>query len=299
MKRTIPYKSKKVSAILCADFHLREDIPVCRTDDFQEAQWKKVIFIKDLQHKHNCPVVHAGDLFNHWKPSPALLTKTMQYLPKQFITIYGNHDLPQHNLELAYKCGIRVLEEAGKIKVLGGCHWLQTPTGRSSLFFPRIDRKALVWHVMTYEGNSPWPGCTDTPANKLLRQYSNYDFILTGHNHKCFIQKDGKRILLNPGSLTRQAIDQVEHRPSVFLYYAETNTVERIYLPIEKEVMSRAHIDVKECRDARIEAFVERLNTEWQKGVSFEENLEHFLANNDITDPVIKVIEKAIDNEKN
>lgn len=299
MKRTKSHTPKKVNAILTGDWHLREDIPICRTNDFQEAQWRKVAFIKDLQSKYNCAVIHSGDLFDHWKPSPALLTKTMQYLPKQFMTIYGNHDLPQHNLELAYKCGIRVLEEAGKVKVLDGCHWLRTPTDKDSLFFPGTDRKMLVWHVMTYEGESPWPGCTDTPANKLVKQYSDYDFILTGHNHKCFMEKDGKRILLNPGSLTRQAVDQIEHRPSVFLYYAKTNTVERVYLPIEKEVMSREHINVKERRDARIEAFVERLNTEWQKGVSFKENLEHFLSNNNITEPVMKIIEKAVDNAEN
>jgi len=244
-------------------------------------------------------VIHAGDLFNHWKPSPALLTKTMQCIPKQFITIYGNHDLPQHNLELAYKCGINVLKEAGKVEVLDGCHWMQTPTNKDSLLFPETDRKILVWHVMTYEGNPPWPGCTDTPANKLLKRYSNYDFLLTGHNHKCFLQKDKKRMLLNPGSLTRQTIDQVEHRPSVFLYYAKTNTVERVYLPVEENVMSREHISMKERRDARIEAFVERLNTEWQKGISFEKNLERFLSSNDVSNPVISIIKRAIDNDTN
>ena len=57
----------------------------------------------DLQQKYDCPVYHAGDLFDYWKPSPALLAKTMEHLPKDFYTAYGNHDLPQHNIELAYK----------------------------------------------------------------------------------------------------------------------------------------------------------------------------------------------------
>ena len=85
-------KPKTPSAILCGDFHLREDTPVCRTDDFWAAQWDKVLEIKELQEKYKCPVIHSGDLFNHWKPSPYLLSTTMWGMPEHFHTIYGNHD---------------------------------------------------------------------------------------------------------------------------------------------------------------------------------------------------------------
>ena len=100
---------KNPTAILTGDWHLREDSPTCRTDDFWTTQWEKVDFVSDLQKKYNCQVIHSGDLFNHWKPSPYLLNKTMRHIPKEFYTVYGNHDLPQHNIELADKCGINVL----------------------------------------------------------------------------------------------------------------------------------------------------------------------------------------------
>ena len=115
MKRTLT-KVKPPSTILASDFHLREDHPVCRTDDFWQAQWKKVDFVSELQEKYDCPVLHAGDLFDFWKPSPYLLTETIKHLPNKFFTVYGQHDLPQHNLKLAYKCGINTLAEAGKLK---------------------------------------------------------------------------------------------------------------------------------------------------------------------------------------
>src|SRR5690606_7962245 len=98
-----------------------------RTDDFQASQWKKLRFLKKLQKKHNCPVLHAGDLFHHWKPSPYLLAKTMKNLPKQFRTVYGQHDLPQHNFELRNKSGIYALEAARSLEVLEGCHWGDSP----------------------------------------------------------------------------------------------------------------------------------------------------------------------------
>ena len=91
--------NKNPNLIITSDWHLRETNPICRLDDFvEETQWKKVNFISDLQKKYGCPVVHAGDLFDKWKPSPELLTKTMQHIPNDFHTIYGQHDLPNHNL---------------------------------------------------------------------------------------------------------------------------------------------------------------------------------------------------------
>jgi len=292
--------TKKVYAILTADWHLRENTPIGRTDDFWNAQWKKVAFVSELQRKYDCPVIHAGDLFDHWKPSPYLLSKTFENLPEQFWTVYGNHDLPYHGIDSSHKSGVYTLVTSGRITLLPGIHWGRLPSDdHKGVSIPSSNRKILVWHIMTYIGKDPWPGCTDPSADTLLKRYSQFDLILTGHNHKCFMKEQDERILLNPGALTRQTVDQIDHKPCVFLYHADTNTVEKVYIPITENVMSREHIDIKERRDARIEAFVERLNTEWQKGVSFEENLEQFLNRNDISNEIITYIRKAVDYETN
>jgi N-acetylmuramoyl-L-alanine amidase len=44
---------------------------------------------KKLQEKHQCPVFHAGDLFDYWKPSPWLISKAIEHLPDKFYTIYN------------------------------------------------------------------------------------------------------------------------------------------------------------------------------------------------------------------
>jgi predicted phosphodiesterase len=296
MKRN-KVSEKKVTAILTADWHLREDTPICRTDNFWEAQWGKIKFIREMQEKYDCLVVHAGDLFEHWKPSPYLLSCCFKYLPKQFYTILGNHDLPYHGVKNADKSGVYTLLAGSRITLLSGTHWGQMPKG-GSFSIPEVNRKILVWHVMTYQGKLPWPGCRDASANKLLKQYSQFDLVLTGHNHQTFVEELDGRLLVNPGSLTRHKIDQVLHKPSVFLYYAKTNTAKQIFLPIEKEMMSREHVAVKERRDARIDAFVKKLDTEWQKGVSFETNLEQFLSQNKVEKQVVEIIEKAIETQK-
>jgi hypothetical protein len=44
------------------------------------------------------------------------------------------------------------------------------------------------------------------------------------------------------------------------LWYAQSNTLEPVFVPIEEGVMSREHIAVAEHKDERISAFVESLS---------------------------------------
>jgi DNA repair exonuclease SbcCD nuclease subunit len=299
MKRTKKPKIKgKPDAILTGDWHLRDDIPICRNPEtFEEEQWSKVRFVKDLQQEFSCPVWHSGDLFNHWKPSPYLLSKTMEFFPDQFYTIYGNHDLPQHNLELAEKCGINVLEKAGKTIVLRGTHWglLPSPDARIKFVNKSIEKDCLIWHTMTYTGELPWPGCESPTAGKLLRKHPQYDLILTGHNHKPFWTKHEGRLLVNPGSLMRQAADQINYKPAVWLWYADSNTVEPVYLPINKQSVSNAHIEEKKARDERIDAFVEKLNTDFKSKLSFEDSVDKLITKNKIKKSVKNIIYESLE----
>ena len=84
----------KPTAILTGDIHLRDDQPVCRTDEYFAAQHRKIKWLRELQEKHDCPVFDAGDLFSRSKPSHFLLQWAIQELPERFHTIPGNHDLP-------------------------------------------------------------------------------------------------------------------------------------------------------------------------------------------------------------
>lgn len=296
MKRTKPPVVQCPTAILTGDWHLREDQPLCRTDDFQKKQWEKVDFIASLQRQHNCPVIHSGDLFDHWKPSPYLLSMAIERLPKEFYTVYGNHDLPQHSLELAHKCGVNTLVKAGRIQLLQNTHWGKTPEKDDASLLIN-SQYILVWHVMTYSGKSPWPGCTDPQAMKILRDYPYMNLIVTGHNHQSFALEDDGRWLVNPGMITRQEADQADFRPRVYLWCSETNTVKPVYLPIDEGVVTRKHIDQHEQRDSRIEAFISRLSDEWKVGLSFEENLERFASNNQIRESVMQIVRQAVDEQ--
>lgn len=304
MKRTKKKKTtlpKTADAIFTADWHLREDTPVCRSDDFITAQWNKVRQVRRLQEKYGCPVLHAGDLFHHWKPSPALLTKCIQELPQEFYSVYGNHDLPQHNMELAYKSGMTTLRESGKLHVLDDGHWNIAPTEGFKLRYWDEDgewhfREIAVWHKFVYTGKAPFPGAEKEPeGHSLLNKYPDFDIILTGDNHQQFVCKEGSRLLVNPGNLTRQTADQLHFEPAVWLYDARSNTVQAHNLSINKEAVSRIHIEKKEERDGRIQAFVERLETEWEASLNFEDNLRRFATENEIEEPVMKIVYRALE----
>lgn len=302
---------KEPDLILTGDWHLREDIPICHTGDFEKEQWDAVKFIADLQTKYGCPVICAGDMYHHWKPSPYLLSETIKHLPDKFYTVYGNHDLPQHNLQLANKCGIAVLMNSGKLQVLDDCHWNQEPN-KPSIVIHKANKElvnVLVWHIMNYQGKAPWPGCTDPLAAKLLRKYPSFSLIVTSDNHKTFTETYNGRLLVNPGSLTRQTASQANHRPSVFLYYAGSNTVKRAELPFEEGVISREHLEGKEQRDQRISAFIDRLALKgvyladdgqgniWDTSISmdFEERLEMYQKKYEIKPSIMEIIYKSIE----
>lgn len=292
---------RKPSLLLTSDWHLREDTPTCFTGNWHQEQWKAVEFVRDLQAKHNCPVVHAGDLFHHWKPSPWLLRMAMQYLPRQFYTIYGQHDLPQHNWELRGKSGVAVLEEAKHLEVLPNANYGQEPNVNESTWkgFPepwKRPKRILVWHHMTYI-TPPYPGATGGNAQAILRKYPQFDLVCTGDNHQSFCVGHGKQLLVNPGNLTRQTADQIDFQPRVALWYAETNTIEWVNIPIQQGVITREHLEKKEERDERLSAFIEKLDSDYEIGLSFEQNLETYFGANDTPPDVKQIIYKSIENE--
>jgi hypothetical protein len=128
-----------------------------------------------------------------------------------------------------------------------------------------------------------------------LTKYPWFDVILTGDNHKTFTEEYDGRILVNPGSMMRMDADQIDHRPCIFLYYAQDNHVEQVFLPIQENVISREHIDKVKRRDARISAYVTSLNTDWKAKVSFLSNLEKFKQKNIVRKSVFDIIYKSLE----
>lgn len=286
--------SRRPILINTSDWHLTENTPVCRTDDYMKAQWKKLDFIKDLQKELSCPVVHNGDLFDHWKPSPALISEVIDHMPKQFITVYGNHCLPQHSMELYKKSGVYTLQQAGALTTQQDGSFGYSEIGYLAELSTLAKRLIGIQHIFLYKGQIPWPDCPFESAVRFMERNSSYDLFLTGDNHTTFTVIRKGKILINPGSLMRMTGAQVDHKPCVFIYYSD-HTIEKVFLPIEEGVVSREHLEQVSEKNARIDAFISRIKDDAQPEFSFEDNLEQFFASNKTPSDVKQLIYTSLE----
>lgn len=291
--RRVKRSTKKADAIITADIEIRNHAPICRTDDYWETFKRKMKWLKELQEKHNCPILDGGDLFDKkykQHPSHELVRWAGYNLPHPFLTVPGNHDLPGKSYKNYTGSAMAVLEMANKVYHYSGGYLMYSNDFKTGVFiagfewdcpiqqrddYSNIDApKIALVHTMVYKKNEPFPGCEGYKAKKLMQLLPNFDLIVCGHHHQTFTHQIGNRILVNPGSLLRNDADQIDHKPCIFLWYAKTNTVKKVYVPIEEGVITRDHIDQKKQKDIRLDAFVEKLGEQTVKGIDFESNLE-------------------------
>lgn len=300
---------RKASAILVSDLHIREKTPICRTDDYLKAAEHKYKWLSELQQEHDCPILCGGDVFDHWRPSPWLMAWALRNLPDNIMTIPGQHDLPAHNLENIDRSGIQVLSDAKKITLItdpnkdfcniGKYEVVGYPWGAPWNTMVEGLKIALI-HYGVYEDKPHYPGAENSggTAKSVIKKLSGFDLILSGDNHLSFTCKVGNQLLVNPGSFMRTTASQADFKPSVYLWYADTNTMERVFVPIEKNVICRDHIDSVEERDERLEAFISRLDNNIEISVSYRENIKAYLAKNKISKAVTDIIWEVMESEK-
>jgi len=284
-------------ALLAADWHWREDQPQCRTDDFMQTQIKKALFVKDICEKHDIPLLIAGDVFDFWKPSPELLSIVLRSMP-YFICIPGQHDLPRHNIDLFHKSGLSVMMESRKAHVIlmqGEERHLEdfTVFGYPYGEYPKARRRRrnekpsiCMLHTQISDRQRMFE---TRNAYDVLEELTGYDLILSGDNHAQFFVEENNRILLNPGSITRQDADQIEHQPRVYLWYPN-NTIEAIDIPVDFTVVVRTHIELQKEKDDRIDEYIDCMKAGYSVKLNFKGNLKEHMSINKTEDDVKSIV---------
>ena len=286
--------------ILTADNHFQYNQPVCRTDDFISAQIEKMVFLKELQEKHNAIILNGGDITHKARvDKQELFSMLLKNLPEMY-GVAGNHDLIYHNLSYLKNSALGVLISAGLYKFIDRKNPLTIDDDLIYGFSygQKIEKPervgdnctVAIWHHMIYESNRDFTFADGHYAKTVLEKNPEYNFILTGDNHKTFCVEIDGRYLINPGSLTRDDAAQIDHRPCVYLLDSIEKTVKQIFLPVRKNVISTEHLQVKKDRDARLEAFVETVNSNYEIGFSFERNLDDYLAMNPVSKKIKQII---------
>jgi predicted phosphodiesterase len=297
--------------IFIADPHIRHSKPKSRTDDFLWAQDDKLNFIcKEAQ--KSPPLIIAGDLLHKPHSGPWVeqyLIKLFDYYDLKPIIVPGQHDLLHHSLKLIEQSSIGVLEAAGVIIILTkekrpitingkyviwGCAFGEVPD--KSMMDPKKDN-ILIWHHMVVKRGKPlWEGQISDNAETILRLNNQYKIICTGDNHQTHLTEKLGRVLINPGSITRQSAIQIDHRPCFFKW--EDNKVEQVFLPIESKVLNLSKLEQIKEKEARYGDFIDKLHTGFKVGIDLNHNFISFFEQNKIRKSVENLVWSCIPDDK-
>ena len=300
-KRKTPTQKKiqQVDAVLCSDLHIRADVPLCRTDDYTKAMWDKLSFIFNLCSKYNIPLFCGGDI-GHRSQWPNWLLSEFISLAKgvRIYSCLGQHDLPGHSIDEVLKSGCGVLHISNIV-------WFDNFDFVDIVHYgqeiePTPDATVLITHrLVTNNLKEDWPGQVSYDAVKLLKDFPQYNLILSGDNHKPFVAEYEGRVLVNPGSMMRNTVDQIDHRPRVYFWDAAQNIVEPVFLPYQDGVIDSSHIEVKKDRDERMKEMTEGMKVNYEIEMDYEKNMEIHLNQNKVEDQIEQKIWLSIERGKN
>lgn len=307
-----------VRAILTADWHLSHKPPIARSC---EKDWYGVLRdylrqISSLQHKLSfpgvlgdpVPIICAGDAMHRWNEPPELINLALECMPVIW-SVAGNHDLPNHSYSDIKKSSYWTLVKAGKVLNLepeNGCSFNLSreiamhgfPCGFPPQ--PLIDSHDLcqeiaVIHDYVWVKDAGYP---DAPEDKRLKTYKKnlvgYDVAVIGDNHKTFVKYIDSVCVVNPGSLLRRNIDQIEHKPCVWLLKYD-NTVEPFYLDTSKDTfIDKRDLNKAKYVDKQVEEFVDSLKDLKELKLDFQEAVFRHLEKQKVSQEVKKLVLEAL-----
>lgn len=289
--------------ILCADIHSRYSIPENRIDDFRETQIRKYTWLNEQKEKYDATILSSGDITNKARPDniTELLNEIIYpYMPDMY-GIAGNHDLLNHRMSQFHKSLIGILHNNKKYTVID--EWIE------------IDNDIIYGFNFGSEITKP----SDTEGNKtiaiyhgfvsqkedyhikgqiakeILKEFPDYDIILTGDNHNSFVVKYEDRYLVNPGCFTRQKSDKMNFKPCVYLYDSDEHKLTKLFIPIEKNVFNIEFIEQKKEKEKLFDSFIETVNNSYEIGASFKDNMDNYFTKNETRKPVKNIIYEGME----
>lgn len=225
---------------LCsADWHIRKENPKYRKDHYLLTSLRKAKYIVEYAYKENAIIIIAGDIYDSPKAGYGVTNAVTAILKKSkfpISTCFGNHDTTFHSQDLSNTPYGNLLvnniieenyyDEAISIHSLGWESKAPTPTdGKLNI---------LVGHVSVFENEVPFWCENGISAKQVEKLYPGFDYYVFGDIHIPFATDK----IINPGSLTRSTIGQVDFEPCFYMLDTCKETIEKVFIPIEdKEVV--------------------------------------------------------------
>ena len=305
----------EVIAILLADLHLTIKPPVWRSveSDWLQVQRRVLLEVSLLQHKYDCPVFCAGDIFDKWNSCPELINLAIEFLPDDMYGIPGQHDLPLHQYDDIHRSAYLTLVKADKIQnILPDCRVVKDnmviqgfPFGYGITPCSQKDKERLdiaVVHDYVWIPKYSYP---DAPREKQLgvftctkkdERWKSYDVVVYGDNHKGFQIQFGKTTIFNCGTLMRRKSDEIDYKPQVGLLLKSGEVVPH-YLDISQdkylETMEGEEIE----SELDIADFIKELEKLGTTALDFKDAINQFLHRGKTSDEAKQIIINAMEKQ--
>jgi DNA repair exonuclease SbcCD nuclease subunit len=274
--------------IFTSDWHLREDTPINRKDDFKITLFEKARFILQYALDNNIKsIFNAGDIFHRPRPSLELINEAIELFKEfsyvDFYLIPGNHDLVNHSLGYLKKSAIYTLS----------CSCSNIILVKSELdTIARVTDEISMIHSLIFEKEIKIPGIVYTTASNILEKCKT-EILISGDNHQSFIyNSDDGKMLVNPGSLMRSSISEKDKEPCFYVYDTETKKINKVLIPIKKDVFK--DVEKKEESDL-FQSFIHKLQSEKELDLNFDLALQNFCKKQKVRSGVLGIINEVME----
>lgn len=307
----MPNMRTKAQAIALAigDIHLSLRPPPCRAEepDWLGAQARALQHVCKLQQEYDVPVLIAGDIFHQWNAPAELISFAIDNLPKDVISVAGNHDLPYHSISEIMRSAYGVLISANRIldvsagervglrikgwHVKGGGWGAGMPLSEEG-----TNSIALIHRYCWTKGKNPAQGieAKDIASTQYAKQLKGFRVAVFGDNHHGFSARAGKCNVWNCGCLIRRRADEESLQPAVGIIYSD-GSVAPNYLDIAQDLFDRKAKDVEPAGTVDISEFKGRLEGLRDTGLDFRSVVEHHVKQADLAPGVRNWILKALE----
>ena len=286
---------------LCtADWHIRKENPKYRKDDYLAAQLKKVEWIVDYANKEDATILLAGDIFDSPKAGYGTVNAVNNLLRRakyKTVTCFGNHDTTFHSQDLSNTpYGNLLVSE----RIVENQIFFNGMTTIHSLGWEGVapkptegDTNILLGHVSVFEKEVPFWCENGIAAKQAEKLYPGFDYYVFGDIHIPFVKGN----VINPGSLTRSTIGQIDYTPGFYMLDTDNGSIEHVLLPIEskEDVFDLDQQELDSLKDVKaLNSFIDTIKYSGDKP-KFETVLDDVIKQAKAPQPIINIINDVLE----